>query len=373
MMTKFSKLNLILITVLLINTGIAKAATTVTSEGVAAITSTMSDTIYQKRAIENALQNIAISRGQALTSFTIIENGQILFDQIQSTSKAGILSYQILSEHKKNKQYFVKIKAVIEDHHNSTQNTQLSTSCRHTEFPAVDLTLKIKIDPQQFPPWTGLGGNWIFNELSQKKFKPVIIFRSNRYKKNNSNNQYDLFTSSNTKKSSENIHHINLQLDFTKYQKESFFVKNQIMRLVANSEVTRNGTLIANRSKKYEFVTKKKFGVGLPVASNKKLWKDEKQRLIKSIVELINDNLDLIGCATINAKLKEINNSYYIDYGSFDGITPSDIFVLESSDSKKFYFSVEEVRNTTTNLKLISNIKKIELNDGHSVRLVEEL
>ena len=373
MMTKFSKLNLILITVLLVNTGIVKAATTVTSDGVAAITSTMGDKIYQKRAIENALQNIAISRGQSLTSFTIIENGQILFDQIQSTSKAGILSYKILSEHKKNKQYFVKIKAVIEEHDNSTQNTKLSTSCRHTEFPAVDLTLKIKIDPQQFPPWTGLEGNWIFNELSQKKFKPVIIFSSNRYKKNNNNNPYDLFTGSNANKSSENIHHINLQLNFTKYQKESFFVKNQIMRLVANSEMTRNGTLISNQSQQYDFVTKKKFGVGLPVTSNKKLWKDEKQRIVKSIVELINENLDLIGCANINAKLKEINNSYYIDYGSFDGITPSDIFVLESSNSKKFYFSVKEVRNTRTNLQLISNIKKIELNDGHSVRLVEEL
>ena len=372
-MTKFCKLNLILITVLLVSTGILKAATTVTSDGVAAITSTLGDKIYQKRAIENALQNIAISRGQSLTSFTIIENGQILFDQIQSTSKAGVLSYKILSEHKKNKQYFVKIKAVVEEHDNSIQKTQLSTQCRHTEFPAVDLTLNIKIDPQKFPPWTGLGGNWIYSELSQKKFKPVLVFRSNNHPKNNNNNTYDLFSVSNAKKSSKNIHHINLQLNFTKYQKESFFVKNQIMKLVANSEMTRNGIIIANRSQQYDFVTKKKFGVGLPLQSNKKLWDDEKQRIVKSIVELINENLDLIGCANINAKLKEINNSYYIDYGSFDGITPSDIFVLEASNSKKFYFSVKEVRNTKTNLQLISNVKKIEPNDKNYVRLVEKL
>ena len=199
-MTKFSKHSFILITVLLISAGIVKAATTVTSEGVAAITSTMGDKTYRKRAVENALQNIAISRGQALTSFTIIENGQILFDQIQSTSKAGILSYQILSEHKKNKQYFVEIKAVVEEHDTSIQNIQLSNSCRHTDFPAVDLTLNIKIDPQQFPPWTGLGGKWIIDELSQKKFKPALLFRANKYSKNNNNNTYDLFKGSNAKK-----------------------------------------------------------------------------------------------------------------------------------------------------------------------------
>lgn len=372
-MIKFSKLTLISIAALLLTSGIVKAATTVTSEGVAAITSTINNKIYRKRAIENALQNIAISRGQALTSFTIIENGRILFDQIQSTSKAGILSYKILTEYKKNKQYFVKIKAVVEEHGASTQNTKLPTYCRHTAFPAVDLTLNIKIDPQQFPPWAGLGSDWIFNQLSQKKFRPNLIIQSKKYQKNNNVDPYSLYKSSNPREISESIHHINLQLNFTKSHNESFFVKNQIISLLANSELRRNGTSIENRSQQFDFIITKKFGVGLPVQSNKNLWKEEKQRIIESIVELINIHLDLIGCANINAKLKENNQIYYIDYGSFDGITHEDIFVLESSTSKKFYFSVGELSNTRTQLKLISEVNKIQLKDGHSVRLVEEL
>ena len=81
----------------------------------ASITSTLGDNIYRKRAIENALQNIAISTGQELTSFTIVENGQMLIDQIQSTSTLGVLSYKVLSERKKNKQYHVKIEAIVGD------------------------------------------------------------------------------------------------------------------------------------------------------------------------------------------------------------------------------------------------------------------
>ena len=84
-----------------IATGSANAASTVISEGFATITSSINTKEYRKRAIENALQNIALEREQALTSFTIIENGQMLLDQVRSTSKAGIVSYKILKEAKK--------------------------------------------------------------------------------------------------------------------------------------------------------------------------------------------------------------------------------------------------------------------------------
>lgn len=372
-MIKFSKIALILITALLINSGIVKAATTMISEGVASITSTLSDNTYRKRAVEDALQNIAISRGQALTSFTIIENGKLLFDQIQSTSKAGVLSYKILSENKKNKQYFVKIEAVVEDRGNQDHNSKISSSCRKSKFPSIDLTLSIEIDPQQFPAWAGLDNDWIFKKLSKKKFKPNVIFKSNQHLKANGSTKYNLFETSNSSKSSKNVHHIDLQLVFSKGQAERFFVKEQIIRMTANSQLKRNGKSIESKSQQFDYTIKKKFGVGIPIQSNKKIWKEEKQRIVKSIVEIINNSLDVIGCAYIRAKLKENDKNFYIDYGSFDGITKDDIFVIDSTKSDKFYFSVKEISNTKTQLKLISEANRNELGGGRFVRLVEEL
>ena len=101
------------ITIFLLASGSVHAASTVVSEGVAAITSNIHVKEYRKRAIENALQNIAFEREQALTSFTIIENGQLLLDQVRSTSRAGILSYKVLREERKNKNYYVKILSLI--------------------------------------------------------------------------------------------------------------------------------------------------------------------------------------------------------------------------------------------------------------------
>ena len=106
------------ITIFLLASGSVHGASTVVSEGVAAITSNIHKKEYRKRAIENALQNIAFEREQALTSFTIIENGQLLLDQVRSTSRAGILSYKVLKEERKNKTYYVKIEAVVRDSKN---------------------------------------------------------------------------------------------------------------------------------------------------------------------------------------------------------------------------------------------------------------
>ena len=371
-MIKCTKFIPTLLAALLINAEFPKAATTVISEGVASITSTLGDNIYRKRAIENALQNIAISTGQELTSFTIVENGQMLFDQIQSTSTAGVLSYKVLSERKKNEQYHVKIEAIVEDHLKQNFDEKLP-SCRPSNFPAVDLTFHVKIDPQQFPPWMGLNREWILNQLAQKNYKPDLVLTSNKSSKNSNMDLYTLFDNHGTIKDSKNIYQVDLHLNFTKKQNESFFIKNQIISLVANSEIRRNGVSVENQSQKFNFVIKKKFGVGIPIQSNKKLWEQEKQRIIFSVIRILNNKLDLINCSHINATLKENKENYYIDYGSFDGITHKDIFVVDSINAEKFYFKVDSVTDHRTQLKLISEANKIDLKDGYTVRIVEEL
>ena len=64
----------------------------------------------------------------------------MLFDQIQSTSTAGVLSYKVLSERKKNKQYHVKIEAIVEDHRK--QNFDEKLEAEH--FVGVVFSQRVK-------------------------------------------------------------------------------------------------------------------------------------------------------------------------------------------------------------------------------------
>ena len=144
------------ITIFLLACGSVYGASTVVSEGVAAITSNIHVKEYRKRAIENAIQNIAFEREQALTSFTIIENGQLLLDQVRSTSRAGILSYKVLKEERKNKTYYVKIEAVVRDSKDGNNDQIQSDFCRKTNISMVSLDVALYLDPQQFPHWMNL-------------------------------------------------------------------------------------------------------------------------------------------------------------------------------------------------------------------------
>ena len=88
-MIKFSKLTLISIAALLLTSGIVKAATTVTSEGVVAITSTINNKIYRKRAIENALQNIAIQEDKLLLVLLSLKMAEYFLIKFNLLQKQG--------------------------------------------------------------------------------------------------------------------------------------------------------------------------------------------------------------------------------------------------------------------------------------------
>ena len=370
---KHNKFIPFVITIFLLASGSLHGASTVVSEGVAAITSNIHLNEYRKRAIENALQNIAFEREQALTSFTIIENGQLLLDQVRSTSRAGILSYKVLREERKNKTYYVKIEAVVRDTNDGSNNQIQSDFCRKTNISMVDLDVALYLDPQQFPHWMNLDIAWLKSEIKKASLKPRIILVSDMKPTTGQTDLYTLFDGNGTNVSNANLYQIVLTLDFTKSQNEIFFIQNKKLSLTLTSEVSRNGQSIVNSNKNLDFIFAKKFGTGIPIQNNKKIWRTQKQQIASAVISELHQRLEQLKCLPIKAKLKKNKAKYYIQYGIVDGINAKDIFILETPETQKFYFKVTDLRATHTHLELISDAGNIALKDGHTVRIVEGL
>ena len=370
---KFIKFISVVLIVLQFVVGSVQAASTVISEGFAAITSDIHVKEYRKRAIENALQNIAFDREQALTSFTIIENGQMLLDQVRSTSKAGILSYKILKEEKKNKSYYVKIEAVVQDVNNDGESQIKSDFCRHTNIPGINVDLALYLDRQQFPPWMNLDINWLKSEIKKANIKPKLSFVSANLTTSSNNNLYTLFEKSDANLDIKNLYQINLKLVLDKAQNETFFVQNKKLSMAVNSEILRNGQIIENGSKNFDFIIAKKFGTGIPVQNNKKIWQTQKKQIASVIISELIQRLNQLKCMPTRAKLKQTRAKYFIQYGTIDGIKEKDIFILETPETQKFYFKVTDLGKAETFLELISQAGNIEVKDGHTVRIVEGL
>ena len=353
--------------------GSVNAASTVISEGFATITSSINSKEYRKRAIENALQNIALEREQALTSFTIIENGQMLLDQVRSTSKAGIVSYKILKEAKKNKTYYVKIEAVVRNADQYGESQDNAVSCRKTNLPAIDLDLALSIDRQQFPPWMDLDIAWLKDKITKAGLNPQPSFISKNHESTKSSDLYTLFDKNNTDFSIQNLYQIMLKLNFSAAKSESFFIKNKILSLALTSKVFRDGTSVQDISQNFEFTISKKFGTGIPIQNNKKIWQGERDRIASTIVDAIQQRINQLSCISTRATLKKKNKKYFIEYGIIEGIKSTDIFILETAETQKFYFKVIDLTEQETYLELISEVGNINFKDSHTVRIVEGL
>ena len=135
------------------------AAETITSSGYAYITSSVNKEVFRTRAIENALQKIVLESGQDLNSFSIVENGKVLLDQIQSRSAIKILQYDVIDETIKNKKYHVTVQALLGQEESTTTNN----ICKKSSVRSIDLLLKVTTNSNDFPAWANISKNWVLH------------------------------------------------------------------------------------------------------------------------------------------------------------------------------------------------------------------
>ena len=118
-------------------------------------------------AIEDALQNISTNQNIKLNSFSLVENGKILVDQIQSSSSIEILSFEVINEKIKSNIFHVTIEALIQDKRNAGNEAKPSIQCKQTKIKDLDLITKIRMDEQEFPVWLDFNSRWLQSELSE--------------------------------------------------------------------------------------------------------------------------------------------------------------------------------------------------------------
>ena len=339
----------------------------VESEGTALKTAELPYSVYEARAISNALQLVLQTGAQSLDSFSLVENGKVLFDQISAQSNVQIAGYRVLS----TKDHGDKVSARLEilllpENQNETQ-----ISCRQPNN--LDLAFK----------WQGLSIKksmpfWVqFDELSLTQTIEAMMaanrkfnFQENNSDRSTTSSSYSLYENENTPKRSIPNYLLTLSLDLDA-KTTHVIQRKKVLVVKAKSELFRKSKALNGTETKTEMEIEKS---GMFVGGSNSRRRDL-ESIQEAVFELavgsITQTLHHLECMNFSGKIKLKNKNLEIDYGLQDGLSPDDIFSSVQSGTQQYYFTVKQMNNTSTTLHALTQGKTGKYFDGLSIKLLE--
>ncbi len=342
------------------------AAERITSTGYALITSSLNKDIFRSRAIENALQKIVLESGQDLNSFSIVENGKVLLDQIQTRSAIKVLEYDIIEENIKNRKYYVTVKALLGQDESSQENKL----CKKASVKSIDFSLKVKSNNNSFPAWADISKNWVLSELENHSFNPELKIAS-RLKSNKTDaSAYTLFDEKEFSVGIENIYKMNVELIFERENKNNLIEKNIILLAKIKTKLIRKDKVFAELEFNQPYVIHQKLFNNSFLGTNRSDWEKIKRHFSILLKDRIHKQKSSLDCVDISPRVFSRGGVPFIDFGHLDGIAQSDMFVIKANNAKRTYLKIVDIKDHETQVEIVSQHENLASISGKIVELV---
>ena len=342
------------------------AAETVTSSGQAYITSSINKDIYRSRAIENALQKIVLGSSQKLNSFSVVENGRVLLDQIQTQSAVKILQYEVVEESIKNKMYRVTLQAILDN----DANDQKIATCRKANIDSIDFSLATTSNSNQFPAWANISKDWINRELTKYSFAPNLKISQNNNSSTSGNDLYTLFKQKEPSRENTNIYKMKVKIIFERENKNNPIEKTIILKAKIKTSLGRKNKTISEKEFTQPYRIHQRVFNKLFQTADRGDWEKVKNHFSILLKDQIQKQMSELTCLKIEPKIFAKAGKPFIDYGQLDGIEETDMLVINSPDTKKTYLKVVQIKDHEAQVEIVSKQQSISDINGKSVELV---
>ena len=357
---------IVLIVCILISNSL-KAENLIRTEGVALITSTLDKSIYRTRAIENALQNLAFQGTQTLDSFSIVENGKVLLDQVHLASKLGIQEYSVIKEKVKGRSYHVTLDVVV----NNEQSKHQNNLCRKAVPPSLDYSIVLEKKLDKMPAWVVFSDEFMNQALATHQFEPKLHKPSPHTKQQiQAASLYSLYEKDNVGEPPVNLYKLHTRVVLEPSHNVNLVEKKLGLKLTIFSHVMRKDKKILEQIKQEHFTIEQKNLNGLISPVTRRDWPLIKDKMANFILETIEQQLSQLSCLKFLPTIVAKSGKVFLDYGSYDGIKPSDMFKLKNRNAKKIYFRLENLDEHQTTIKIVSKVESLEALVGSTVELV---
>ena len=337
------------------------------AEGNALKTATLPNHVYEARAIADALQSVVQSAAQSLGSFSLVENGRVVFDQISTQSNIKIAGYRVLSL----KNYDDNVSARLEVLLLPAGKNNNTPTCRQPTKLDVGLSWQGVSTKKMLPFWIQIDEQSIKNKIVKQinasgKFN--ISPTSSAQVGDQAN--YSLYETTNTLVAAVPNYTITLKIGLDIEDKSNLLLQSKNLVVKVQSDLVRRSQIIESTQLKDDFRLETIFLTNNISSGRKKL--ETLQRDIDELARLsVAETLKKLECKNIISKIKYKNGSLEIDYGFQDGLLETEIFSSYGTAAKQYYFTVKEMSNNSTTLHALSQNSSVKLYEGLNIQLLE--
>ena len=307
-----------------------------------------------------------LESSQDINSFSIVENGKVLLDQIQTRSDVKVLQYEIIEDTIKNKKYHVTVEALI----GRDQSTPGKKICKKATVGSVDFSLKMQANSNNFPAWAHLSKNWVLNEIENHSFKPELRIASASLSKTVDTNSYTLFDQKKLPVETNNIYKMDTQIFFERENKNNLLEKKIILLAKIKTKIMRKNVVFSELEFNQPYVIHNKLFNNAFLGTTRSDWEKIKKNFSELLKDRIHKQAASLNCVNVDPRVFSKAGVPFIDFGHLDGIEKSDMFVIKSSSAKKTYLKIVEIKDHETEVEIVSQQENMASINGKIVELV---
>ena len=318
--------------------------------GVAPITADLDDATYSSRAFNDAVRQLMSQVGVNIESFTLIEKGKILFDQIQSQSNITIHEYQIDEERRDDKAYKVKVSFLY-----GAGIQKVSTS-RCLKIPAnkIETNISVRSDTNALP-WAHLSANEISDQLSNLSFSPNVRILRNPTDRGKTNGLYTL----SKKQDKKEKYSINVRINYEQISEKGILSNSHLMLLSVDIKSHRLNQLLLNDVREHEFLIDRKEIGNISFSKSRSDWDQTKEAIYRYIASVVLQHVDTLECLKISPNLELSKGRIKLNFGSEEGVKSNDLILTRDKVGQQIFLKVIQLNKHDTFLTPLSTVEDL--------------
>ena len=318
--------------------------------GVTPITADLDDATYSSRAFNDAVRQLMSQVGVNIESFTLIEDGKILFDQIQSQSNVTVHEYQIDEELRSDKEYKVKVSFLY-----GAGFQKVSTSrCLKIPTNKISTNISVRSDTNALP-WAHLSAKEISDQLSNLSFSPNVRILRNPNVREKTNGLYTL----SKKQDKKEKYSINVRINYEQISAKSILSKSHLMSISIDIESHRLNQVLLKDVREHEFLIDRKEIGNISFSKSRSDWDQTKEAIYRYIASVVLQHVDTLECLKISPNLELSKGRIKLNFGSEEGVKSNDLILTRDKVGQQIFLKVIQLNKHDTFLTPLSAVEDL--------------